>query len=59
MATIIFNIPFNMLIQSTRFGRLTDNSVTRIVIQNAGRTGVYDGAFTYSAAGDVFDWTAI
>jgi hypothetical protein len=54
MATVVFNVPFNMLTRSTFLGRLTENSPTRIVIQDASRTGVYEGAFSYSTAGDVF-----
>lgn len=54
MVDVVFNTQFNMLTQSVFFGRLTENSASRIVIQDGGRTGVYEGNFTYSVSGEVF-----
>ncbi len=53
MVDVIFNTQFNMLTHEVFFGRNTESSSNRIVIQDGGRTGVYEGRFAYSTSGDV------
>lgn len=54
MADVVFNVPVNMLTKSVFWGRVTEGSGSRIVIQDGGRTGVYEGSFTYNLQEEVF-----